>query len=335
MTMTGAEVPIWFRPFAALAFGVWSSHIQGPALAVERAIDSILSTIGAYLFPLFVPLPGIISKVFPAYWNFVSRPMPLTTTTGFDALGYEYFFYLSCKWTVVFCGLHLFVNALCRQKRFASWWQGLSAEHRRDFSTYTVVMVHHVYVVPRSWWRMYSDYQVRPEDFATMDYGPLDSIVSPILTGYLIADTIFYALPQKSIQYLIHHTVTMAIVLGGNSGNNYLTRFIPHLLVSDTTQLLYNTSWILKRFGWKDNSPICLTLEILFAVMFPIVRVFIMPVAFLRVGIAETLGNPNEQTLAKEGMRLGRFSFLPLFIMQLYWYSLVLTRVVGLSLIHI
>ena len=154
-----------------------------------------------------------------------------------------------------------------------------------------------------------------------MDFGQKEALVSPFCCGYLIADLFIFAIPHLSLEYTLHHILTLIIVLGGISGHNSIARFIPHMLVADLTQLLYNSSWLLRRWGWGARSHAVLCLEILFVLAFPLCRILVMPVSFLRVG--------TEAGLAKQ-MGVGRFALLPLFCLQLYWYRLVLKRVAGI-----
>ena len=288
--------------------------------SVER-LDEVLSVVGGLILQyLFGPVVGLVERLFPKWWEFLQRPRPLTTTTGMDALGLERFLYESAFWIVLFSTLFLAVPRLSKALA-PKWYDSLQKGHRRDLPSYAVCMVHHFYLVPRSWYRIWIDYNLPASMWAMRDYGPLEAIVSPFCIGYLVADSICYAIPNFSVEYIIHHVLTISIVLAGVNSNNYIGRFIPHLLVSDTTQLLYNTSWLLKRVGgFSESSPVCMTLELLFAVIFPCVRIFVMPMAFLCISLNG----------ANKDFGLARFVFLPLCLLQYYWFSLICRRLVGI-----
>jgi hypothetical protein len=129
--------------------------------------------------------------------------------------------------------------------------------------------------------------------------------------------------PNLGVDYMIHHVLTAAIVWAGTNSDQSLSRFIPHLLSSDTSQLLLNSSWLLKRIGGlSESSPITKTLDTMFALSFPVVRLFIMPVAMLTV-----TRNPQ---YAKD-MGIVRFVFLPLCILQYYWFGKIVLHVAGVK----
>ena len=76
----------------------------------------------------------------------------------------------------------------------------------------------------------------------------------PILVGYLVADLLCTALPTLSVEYIVHHTVTLYLTFSGCYANTGTHRYIPHLLLSDFTQLAWNSAWILRLTPLKDYS---------------------------------------------------------------------------------
>ena len=49
-------------------------------------------------------------------------------------------------------------------------------------------------------------------------------------------------------------------------------RLVPHFLISETTNIFFNTAWVLRAAGWKGN-PIVLCFEYLFALSFFPIRI--------------------------------------------------------------
>lgn len=294
---------------------------------MESLEEQVLRPLGVLIIEhLLEPLDRGVKFVAPAYHAFLRRPRPNTATVGGASMG-DWFYVYTCGWAVFFTVCFLVIPVVSR-RFFPVWWDSLKTtvkgrngkdkviDYRRDFPSYVVCMMHHVVVVPRSWYRIYQDYNLPRSQWATFDYGPVDYIVAPFLLGYLLSDSICYALPNLSVEYILHHTFTIAVTAAGHSSDSYLSRFIPHLLSSDTTQLFFNGAWLLKRFGWKDDSPLCMLLEILFVFAFPCVRIIILPMAFLTV------------TLNGSAIGFGwvRYMFLPLSLMQYYWFSKIISR---------
>ncbi len=61
-------------------------------------------------------------------------------------------------------------------------------------------------------------------------------------------------------------------------------RFIPHLLICDTTNILFNTAWLL-RLGNLRGTVVVSILEVLFAISFLLVRAIHMPTMFVALGL--------------------------------------------------
>jgi hypothetical protein len=297
------------------------SNINNKHFGVED-LDNLLQIPGAHILPLFEPVAELIEWVFPSYWKFVQRPRSESRRAGIDAIGLDSFLQWTLLWSVVFSLMSVLIPRASK-RLFPKWWEGLDKRYKVEFAAYIVCTFHHFYIVPRSWYHIYVDYFAPETSWSKIDYGENEAIVTPFLMGYLIADMICYALPTRQVDYMIHHVLTAAIVWAGTNSDQSLSRFIPHLLSSDTSQLLLNSSWLLKRIGGlSESSPITKTLDTMFALSFPVVRLFIMPVAMLTV-----TRNPQ---YAKD-MGIVRFVFLPLCILQYYWFGKIVLHVAGVK----
>jgi hypothetical protein len=104
---------------------------------------------------------------------------------------------------------------------------------------------------------LYNDFNLPIENTRLLDYAYIEAVKAPITIGYLASDTLFYALPELlkcKYDFMIHHIATLFLViytLYARDGS--IMRFVPHLLICDTTNLLYNTAWIMKLFGFTSN----------------------------------------------------------------------------------
>ena len=102
--------------------------------------------------------------------------------------------------------------------------------------------------------------------------------------GYTFTDTITVAIQEAlkgKFDYIVHHFLIVALVLNATyipDGN--IARWIPHLLLCDTTNIFFNAAWLFRTTPLKDSS-IVFTLEILFAISFFFIRVIHLPIFLL------------------------------------------------------
>lgn len=260
----------------------------------------------------------LLEMLLPAYMRFmIGREDVMAASEG--KLGLHAFHSTEgllrecAMYTVGFALLYPALDWACRRPYLAKWYASMEPKYKRDFLAYVVCTVHHFYIVPRSWYSIYSDVR---RGGATADYSQLEASVSAIVIGYLVADTLLWVLPNRSMQYLAHHVLVLCIIWAGLQAPMYLMRYIPHLLVAETTPYLYNVAWLLRRGGFRNES-VLLALELAFVLAFPFVRLLNMPVVFLVI---------TENGLASH-MGWVHWLFLPLSCLQFFWGYLVLLRV--------
>ncbi len=135
-------------------------------------------------------------------------------------------------------------------------------------------------------------------------YAGAEGLVAPFCLGYLISDTIFYAIPEaKQLNFLnTHHALAIFLVTSTLFGPGLMCRYEQIAPIFS-----FNSAWLLKLFGY-ENSAIVTACEITFAFFFIITRAITMPVMFLGL------------SLSPEAAELGyaRFILVPLAVMQ--WY---------------
>jgi hypothetical protein len=210
-----------------------------------------------------------------AYIDFIFRPLPThPTPTGWDAVDnmpMQILFY-----TGVFTFLILFFPAMAKWL-YPKWYDGLDKRKKMEFPTYAGCTFHHLTMVPLAWVHVIQD-AMRPESvWRTFDYSLYECVFSPVCIGYLIADTIWFAIPvtihNKSVDYLIHHILTLYLTYAAFTvAPGHVTRFIPHLVICDSSNIFFNFAWLLSICGWKDH-PIVQYLELGFAIAFFFIRV--------------------------------------------------------------
>ena len=98
--------------------------------------------------------------------------------------------------------------------------------------------------------------------------------------------------------------------------NSAIARFIPQLLVCETSSLIFNTSWLVKSAGpqWNDSTLI-VCLEYLFAITFTLTRV----VNMAQVGVACVLFSETFELKAAIAVLMTL-----IYSLQVYWFVLIL-----------
>jgi hypothetical protein len=248
-------------------------------------------------------MPNMYLPIINEYWQFIARePSELPLTPG--ALTVEGFYWKLAVWSTVFSLLYLIVPAASKAF-FPSWYNSLTSKKKNDMPSYVTCLLHHLILVPCAGLLFHQDIY-RPRDF---DYAPISAWTAPISVGYLIGDTLGCAIPelllQGKVEYLAHHSLTLWLIWTSIFGPGQLLRYIPHLLLCDSSNICFNIAWLLRTTSWKDSSLV-LGLELLFALLFLAFRVINLPTLFLAL------------SLNGLGLQLGwaRFTFLPISLLQ-------------------
>lgn len=248
------------------------------------------------------------------YLQFVFRqPDDHYQTVGLNTIAH--FPYKVAFWSIFFSLLYVVIPAAA-YRFFPKWYNGLDERKRREFPAYVACLVHHFLMVPRAWIHVYQDYNRSDVDLLSVQYGILEAAIAPFSIGYLIGDTIGYAIPQmfrKDFEMIIHHIFTTWIVGSTIGAPGHFCRYIPHMVICDTTNIFFNVAWLLRAAGWRDSSFVT-TLELLFAFSFVFVRAINLPLIFLAVQYAPSV----------EKLGWARFPMGPIALMQWYWLSIII-----------
>jgi hypothetical protein len=247
------------------------------------------------------------------YWEFMNRPPPLKRTPGIEVL--PHLVRDTMIFTAMFSVFFIFVPAITR-KLWPTWYKTLPKRKRLELPSYVVCLVHHFYAVPLAWRHIFNDAHLAGDAVLAIDYAPITSTIAPWCIAYLISDTLFFALLEAlrgKFEYIVHHLLTLLLVVSSLFGPGSILRFIPHLLICDTTNIFFNIAWLMRLTGLK-GSPMVTIFEILFALTFLFVRVINMPVTFYAIGAqASNLG-------------IGKYALAPIAFLQWYWfYKIVCT----------
>lgn len=250
-----------------------------------------------------------------SYWMFLNRPASvLSVTSGISSL--PNFLRDTSSFAVLFSLIFLLVNPLL-STLFARKFSGFPERKKKELPSYVLCLVHHIVAVPFAWRKIVTDMNLGEEAAAMVDYAPITAIIAPWCIAYLIADTTFFAIPEAltgKFEYIIHHFLTLFLVASSLFAPGSILRFIPHLLISDTTNIFFNTAWLIRLFGGK-RTFILIFLEVLFAVSFLLIRAINMPCMFWALGSQA------------EGLGLARYVLIPIAVMQWYWLFKILRTI--------
>lgn len=246
------------------------------------------------------------------YWSFIFRLVPPHhELRGIDVI--PHFEVKVVIWSVIFSLLHIVIPVISKWL-YPKWYASLEERKRREFPAYLACLFHHFAMVPRGIAHVYQDY-IRPEsELATIQYASLEATIAPFCIGYLVGDTLFYALPQmfrKDFEMIIHHIMTLWIVCSAIWAPGHFCRYIPHLMMCDLTNVFFNTAWILRAAGYQNK--FITTLELLFAFSFLFVRAINLPAVFLAIQLV-----PDADQLG-----WARLPMMPIGLMQWWWFAII------------
>jgi TLC domain len=248
-----------------------------------------------------------MTNILQSYWLFLNRPSSaLSVTTGFDSL--PNFLRDTALFTALFSLVFLLVNPLL-SAFFLRKFNDFPPRKKKELPSYVLCLVHHIVAVPFAWRNIINDINLEDEAAAMVDYAPITAIIAPWCIAYLVTDTMFFAVPEAlagKFEYIIHHFLTLFLVTSSLFAPGSILRFIPHLLISDTTNIFFNTAWLLRLFGGKRTFAL-IFLEVSFAVSFLLIRAINMPCMFWALG-----------SQAK-GLGVARYALVPIAFMQWYW----------------
>ena len=189
------------------------------------------------------------------------------------------------------------------------WFKSLNERKKAEFPTYLSSMIHHFSVVPLAWYYIYLDYQT--EVHKPIDFANFLCFVAPLCSGFVVADTLFYAIPltfRGNFEYVLHHGLALWLIYLFLYGPGCFTRFYPHLIICDTTNILFNSAWLLRLAGFRDSAVVS-ALELMFSLFFVLIRAVNLTLVF---GVI--LLNPQSEVFG-----VGRFVLPMISLLQFYW----------------
>lgn len=257
------------------------------------------------------------------YWNYLKTPSPNEAYRGIDH--YPNVYYEAALWTLLFCVGHIilpFIYPILLPR----WYKSLTSEEKVLSRSYTWAAVHHTVVVSLAFVHLVEDvYAYYDTGLAgggrvledgtrvgNIIYGQKELIPVAFTLAYYLSDTIMYSIPSGELMYCVHHVFCLMITLAALYGPGEICRMIPHAYIVDITSILLGFIW----FGEtaKASKSIIFALKLSFATLFFITRVVNYPM-LLYAYFIYIPSFPN--------FGFTRFFFLPLLVLQLYWFYLI------------
>lgn len=242
------------------------------------------------------------------YWEYLSRPkLDHAMPTALDMVPD---FYLHTAGVSLFFMVVMYTIPRIMEVFYPNWYKTLNDRKKEELPAYLSSMIHHISVVPLAWFGISKDF-ADPEYVASEHMVIFMRFACPLCVGFIVADTFFYAIPlslRGNQEYVIHHGLALWMTYALLSGSGHLIRFFPHIIISDTTNAIFNFAWFLRLTGWKDTALVT-TMEISFAVLFFILRGINLSIVFGIMFFSDE----------NAGFGVGRYAFPLISLLQFWW----------------
>ncbi|RYH11058.1 hypothetical protein EON65_39000 [archaeon] len=259
--------------------------------------------------------------VFTSYWNFISRFADYEIPSGMQSLPNLY--RDTAIWSVFFTIFMLAVPYAFKNLIFTKWFNSLDARKQVEFPPYFVSMFHHLTMVPIAWYYIYQDTLLEDYSHGTVDYSVFVGMVVPFCTGFIVGDTLCFAIFQalRGVpEYIIHHVLSLWMIFALLSAPGQLSRFFPHMLVCDTTNIFFNIAWLMRLAGYKGNAIVSFV-EYMFALSFLLLRAVNLSIVMSIIFLSE----PGQR------MGISRFTLPPIVFLQWFWMQKIAWTALGLK----
>lgn len=253
------------------------------------------------------------------YWSFLTRPFPSDAfLTAFELDPNVHVKILICS--ILFSAGFL-LTPIAAEKCFPKWYNDLDPKRKQDFPAYFMSLFHHFAIVPLAWLYIYKDLILVNYESEVVDYSKFLIFSVPYISGYTIADTFCYALKlsmKGNHEYTVHHILGLYMMYGYLTGPSQFTRFYPHVMICDTTNIFFNLAWLMRVCGLRGH-PVVIVFEIIFAITFLCIRVVNLTLVFSIV-----LSTPGSEAFGTV-----RYVLPPILLLQYFWFFKILRGIFG------
>lgn len=246
-------------------------------------------------------------NVLTQYYNFVVRIPSVKLPTGIESVPDFY------KHSLIVCVFFSILNLLIpivSKALYPKWYSSLTEKKKIEYPCYLGSMLHHAIVVPAAWLFVYYDV-VLVYNNNSLDYTNFLRVVAPIMSGFILCDTLFFALPlalKNDFEYAFHHAMGIYLIYLFLYGPGNMTRFYPLLIICETTNVVFNSAWLLRLAGYRDT-PLVIYLEMFFVLLFILIRTVNLTIAFIAIFNSEEA----------KAFGVGRVVFPMISLLQFFW----------------
>lgn len=239
-------------------------------------------------------------------------------------IAYEGFYYSILYWTIIFSLLHMLTPSFSRFF-FPKWYANLEEKKRLLFPSYLICTLHHVFQVPWAIRSAFTDYNRSVIESQGFNYGQYTGPAATFAMAYFISDTLTFAIEaafKGDFGFITHHALILSITFSAARVDGFICKWIPHLLLMDTSAFVFNMAWLLRLIDTDKNSImkkyIILLLELSFVLFFFVTRCVHYPAFATSI------------VLSDYGQKLGvmRFLLIPFGGLQFYWMFYVIKSII-------
>ena len=219
-------------------------------------------------------------------------------------------FWLRLIMYTIFFALIYSVTPWLLRKSVGSSFTEMTERDRRFFASSVSALPHHAYVIMRASGALITLIQTGTYDAAAL------ASVAPLTLAYFSVDLVAYAIPERDMVFLAHHLLGIAIAANMCILPLPLLRWVPHLLVTETSTPVLLLGRALRKAGLA-GSLLSRTNDALVILTFFFTRVINMPFAF---AVLLWFHPKDAYTIGSGGI-----VFVALLcVLQFYWFFLKL-----------
>lgn len=242
-----------------------------------------------------------------SYVDFIFRPPPPNQALSLSQTSDDILLLSLCSFAAFSVACMLLPHVLRRYTTHLD-----DQQKRAELPVYICSLLHHLVVVPCAFLSILRDYN----STEAPNYVVLNGWWIPFSFGYLLADTLFYAIGAAAhgqVETLFHHILGGGLFYLAYICPGHILRFVPHILMCESSAICFNSAWLLRNIcGYRDGFIIH-TVEIMFAVLFFLTRVVNLPLVCWAV-----------LDLAGDLLFLGRAVLFPIIGLQYFWMFKIL-----------
>jgi hypothetical protein len=206
---------------------------------------------------------------------------------------------------------------------YTKWYDSLDGAKRLAFPQYCFALSHHFIVVPIGIFYILKDWSLSDDERKSYNFAQEFAFIVPICNAYLLWDFVcliidfMRVIKNKSItmkkeisdnlQYLGHHLLGFGLIWMALGIPNKVCRYIPHLLICESSTLCFGLVWLLK-LKTKPPQSLIFILEILFILAFIATRVVNLPFVFDAC-----------QIQSRQEFPYAYVCYYPILMLQCYW----------------